>query len=171
MTFINRCFGVVEKISTGVNALAKFLLVAFVTVMVLTTTAQIFCRYVLNSALIWPEELNVFLMAWVTFIGSSIALRNMEHIGVNLFVDMLPNALNRVIKFFGKLVIAYFLLFIIQYGFNVALMSYEATADSMKISMFWPRFSLVVGGLMMLIQTIYLLMADLKNLFVREEVK
>ncbi|MDE2792236.1 MAG: TRAP transporter small permease subunit [Paracoccaceae bacterium] len=60
--------------------------------MVLVTLAQVFFRYVLNSALAWPDEAARFLMLWmIAFIAPS-AMRW----GGFVSIDMLPRALPRV---------------------------------------------------------------------------
>ncbi|HHW42603.1 MAG TPA: TRAP transporter small permease [Desulfotomaculum sp.] len=169
MVWFNRCYSAMEKISLAVNALAKFMVIAFLATMTLTTAAQIFFRYILNAALIWPEELNVFLMAWITFIGSSIALRNTAHIGVELFVNLLPRFLSRLVSLFTKIVILFFVILLINYSFNVAKMNLNVSSSALGISMFWPRFSLVMGGLMMFVQALFLLMRDLRAILTKEE--
>ncbi|WP_353928678.1 TRAP transporter small permease [Desulfofundulus kuznetsovii] len=169
MSWFNRCYSAMEKISLAVNALAKFMVIAFLATMTLTTAAQIFFRYILNAALIWPEELNVFLMAWITFTGSSIALRNMGHIGVELFVNLLPGPLTRVVGLCTKVAILFFVVLLVKYGFSVAQMNLGVSSSALGISMFWPRFSLVAGGLMMLVQALFLLMRDLRAIITKGE--
>lgn len=169
MFWFNSCYSAMEKISLAVNALAKLMVIAFLATMTLTTAAQIFFRYVLSSALIWPEELNVFLMAWITFTGSSIALRNMDHIGVELFLNLLPRPLYRLVALCAKAAILFFVVMLVKYSISVALMNIDVTSSALGISMFWPRLSLVAGGLMMLIQALFLLMKDMKAIISKEE--
>ncbi|HVO83814.1 MAG TPA: TRAP transporter small permease [Syntrophobacteria bacterium] len=51
---------------------------------------QVFARYLFREPFSWPEELAVFLLIWLTFIGASILLKRGEHIKVGLVVDRLP---------------------------------------------------------------------------------
>ncbi|GAB6154623.1 hypothetical protein JCM17380_33730 [Desulfosporosinus burensis] len=137
--------------------------------MAFSTILQIFCRYILNSALTWPEELNIFLMAWITFTGSSIALRNKQHIGIEMFINMLPKRLIWFINLLIQIIMLVIVLLIIKYGYNVAALNLGVTSDALGISMFIPRFSLVLGGVLMLVQIINLIMRDLRVIFVKEE--
>ncbi len=50
---------------------------------------QVFCRYVLNSALSWPEELARFAFVWFVFLGASLVTRRARHITI----DMVPRGL------------------------------------------------------------------------------
>lgn len=161
---IERCYSFLDKFSIIINKFAKLLIIILLAIMCTFTVAQIFFRYILNSALTWPEELNVFLMAWITFVGSSIAIKENEHIGISMFVDMLPQKIAFIVRLIGKFVVIYCVFLITKYGYNLALMNLTVTSDALGISMFIPRISLVVGGLMMFYQSFYLIMLDLRDL-------
>jgi tripartite ATP-independent transporter DctM subunit len=51
---------------------------------------QVFCRYVLNSALSWPEELGRFGLVWFVFLGAALLTRRNRHI----VIEMVPRALS-----------------------------------------------------------------------------
>lgn len=54
---------------------------------------QVFCRYVLNASLPWPEELAQFLFVWSMFLGLAILTFRNRHISISLFVPyMSPRA-------------------------------------------------------------------------------
>ena len=46
---------------------------------------------------IWTEELSRWLFVYIVFLGSSLALHKKEHIGIEIFVDMTPPNVRRVI--------------------------------------------------------------------------
>lgn len=50
---------------------------------------QVFQRYVMNQSLPWPDELIGNLLAALTFVGGSLAMRDDEHIRVRLIESML----------------------------------------------------------------------------------
>jgi tripartite ATP-independent transporter DctM subunit len=51
---------------------------------------QVFCRYVLNSSLSWPEEAARFGFVWFVFLGAAVLTRRGRHI----LIEMLPRALS-----------------------------------------------------------------------------
>ncbi len=152
-----------ERISDWVNIASKYVLVAILTAMVAFTCFQVFCRYVFNSALSWPEEMNIFFMAWLTFVGSSIALKQSAHIGVDLFINYLPDKVRRFILLIGHCFMLVFLLLLVDTGCSVALMNADSFSEALEIPLIYPRMSLVVGGLMMLLQMIYILCKDIEG--------
>ncbi|TYB86636.1 TRAP transporter large permease subunit [Oceaniovalibus sp. ACAM 378] len=67
------------------EAAAVLLMLAATCVVVL----QVFCRYVLNASLPWPEEAAQFLFVWAVFLGMAILTFRERHIAISLFVPKL----------------------------------------------------------------------------------
>lgn len=67
------------------EAVAVLLMLAATCVVVL----QVFCRYVLNASLPWPEEAAQFLFVWAVFFGMAILTFRERHIAISLFVPKL----------------------------------------------------------------------------------
>jgi TRAP-type C4-dicarboxylate transport system permease small subunit len=59
---------------------------------------QFFSRYVLNDSYAWTEELAVYCLIGVVFIGSAMCVRRMRHIQVNLVYGYLPPAASRALS-------------------------------------------------------------------------
>jgi len=57
---------------------------------------QFFSRYVLNSSYAWTEELAVYCLIPVVFIGSAMCVRRSRHIQVNILYRYLPAAAARI---------------------------------------------------------------------------
>lgn len=58
---------------------------------------QFFTRYVLNDSFAWTEELAVYCLIPVVFIGAAACVRRSRHIQVNLVYRWLPGAPGRVL--------------------------------------------------------------------------
>ncbi len=50
---------------------------------------QVFCRYVLNASLPWPEEAAQFFFVWAVFLGMAVLTFRNRHIAISLFVPRL----------------------------------------------------------------------------------
>lgn len=59
---------------------------------------QFFSRYVLNDSFAWTEELAVYCLMPVVFIGASMCVRRVRHIQVNLVYGYLPPSAGRVLS-------------------------------------------------------------------------
>jgi TRAP-type C4-dicarboxylate transport system permease small subunit len=65
--------------------------------MTLLVVTQFFTRYVLNDSFAWTEELAVYCLIPVVFIGAAACVRRSRHIQVNLVYRWLPGAPGRVL--------------------------------------------------------------------------
>ena len=63
--------------------------------MVAVIPIGIFARYVMNSALSWPEPVAIMCMVTFTFIGAAVSYRAGSHIVVAMVTDRLPPALKK----------------------------------------------------------------------------
>lgn len=160
---MRKFLGILEKVSDITNEGAKFLVGSIMIVMLFSTGLQVLCRYGYGNALSWPEEVNVFLMTWITFVGASIGFKKSEHIGVDMFVNKLSPFFAWTVRLIGHLVTSFIVLLIIHFGLGVAMMNTDVVSDALEIPMVIPRFSLVVGGAMMFVQLLYIVCNDLAS--------
>ena len=66
-------------------------------VMALLVFLQFFSRYVLNDSYAWTEELAVYCLIGVVFIGSSMCVRACRHIQVDFLYRYLPRPVGRAL--------------------------------------------------------------------------
>ena len=59
---------------------------------------QFFTRYVMNDSFAWTEELAVYCLIGVVFIGSSMCVRTNRHIQVDVLYRWLPKPAGRVLS-------------------------------------------------------------------------
>lgn len=136
-------------------ALAKLLTILIMTAMVLSVLIGVFFRFVIPVPMAWPPEAARFLMVAVTMIASSIAIRQMDHVGITFIVDTLPMRLRGVIYIVGNLLIAAFLVIFIWYSWRMTIeMGPRQISSSLGMNMAVAYVAMPLGGLMMLVQTI-----------------
>lgn len=71
-------------------AIGRWLGATCVGLMVFIILLQVFCRYVLNDALAWPEEAARFLMLWMTGLMAPTAFRRGGFVSIEMLVRFLP---------------------------------------------------------------------------------
>ncbi|AEG13811.1 Tripartite ATP-independent periplasmic transporter DctQ component [Desulfofundulus kuznetsovii DSM 6115] len=150
-------------LSEALHRLSRVVLGIVVIIMLSAILLQVFCRYVLNSPLRWPEELTTFLMAWMSFVGAAVALKEWQHIGVDVFINLFRGKVKIAMLFIVRVLVLVFVIFLLKQGVALAITSIPLLSDGMRISMFWPRLSVPVGSALMLIHTIHLILQDIVN--------
>lgn len=84
----------------GVETISVLLMLGATAVVVL----QVFCRYVLNASLPWPEEAAQFLFVWSVFLGMALLTYRERHIAISLFVPKMSARLRARHAVFLRLV-------------------------------------------------------------------
>ena len=100
---------ILYRLSMWVAGLALVVMVAIIPV-------GIFARYVLNSALSWPEPVAIICMVTFTFIGAAVSYRAGSHIAVTMMTDRLSEPLRKVCFLLADLMLMAISLFILWYS-------------------------------------------------------
>lgn len=87
----------VARINSNALVLGCWLGAFCVLLMVLIIIAQVFFRYVLGSALAWPEEASRFLMLWSAGLMIGTAYRRGGFVAIELLVALLPRVLRHLL--------------------------------------------------------------------------
>ena len=75
-----------ELLSSAEEAICYALLGA----LVVTTSLQVFTRYVLNAPFTWTEELARMFFTWINFLGAALIVKRSSHISIDAATNLLP---------------------------------------------------------------------------------
>lgn len=152
------------------DRLAVWLTVVLVTSFTCTVLLQVFMRYVMRSALPWPEEFARFALVWMTFIAASCALRRGHHVGIDFFVAKLPSfRLRAFLKLVAVVMLVFLLCAMILFSWQIATRAAARTTPGLGISYFWFHAGFLIGSGLMLIQAIEHGLRALQALLVPEQ--
>jgi TRAP-type transport system small permease protein len=76
--------------NAGLLAVARWAGALCMAGMVIVILLQVFCRYVLGSALAWPEEASRFMMLWATGLMAPTAFRRGGFVAIDMVIRLLP---------------------------------------------------------------------------------
>jgi TRAP-type C4-dicarboxylate transport system permease small subunit len=79
-----------EAIDLSIYSVEDWICFGFFWVMTTLVFLQFFTRYVMNDSFAWTEELAVYCLIAVVFIGSAMCVRRSRHIQVNILYRYLP---------------------------------------------------------------------------------
>lgn len=83
--------------NAGLLWFGRWLAVGCLGLMVVIILVQVFARYVLNSALPWPDEAARFFMLWMTGLMAPTALRRGGFVAIDMLLLMLPRLLGGLV--------------------------------------------------------------------------
>jgi TRAP-type C4-dicarboxylate transport system permease small subunit len=123
-------------------------------IMTAVVMTQVVLRYVFRSPLVWAEEASVFLMIWISFVGSGLAIRDGAHIAMNLLYERLPPLWSRVVLAASCLAILAFLGVLFWQGVRLALFVGDQPSPALRIPMTWPYLIMPVGAAFMVLEIV-----------------
>lgn len=146
LAWLSSLNGTVARITVG---LCGALLLA-ITVVVLVS---VFFRYVVNSSLVWSEELTRYLAVWLVFLGMAPAYRAGEHVRIGVVVDRLPDRWRRATYVIAELVVIGLVSVVAWEGGHLAAANFERDqlTPALRIPIAWIYVAIPIGlGLMSL---------------------
>ena len=114
---------------------------------VLLNFANVVGRYVFGTAILGADEVQVFVMVWMTFAGAVVVTWRDQHLRMDVLVDMLPPRLRRPIRIAeGALLVVVATFMLVQSVRFVALMvTVDRRSEAANIPMVVPHSALVLG--------------------------
>lgn len=155
MKILKTCDKILAKTEA---ALAMFVLA----VIVIVGTAQIFCRYVLNSSLIWSEEFMRYGFVWVSMLSCSIAMREHKHISVDFLTSSIGPKANLVLYVITRLLSVVYIAMMVPAGIQLCLKTRTAMASILPVSWSLVYAAYPIGLILMFLSMISICSGDIK---------
>src|SRR3546814_473704 len=114
-----------------------------------------FARYVLDTPLLWSDELASLLFLWLAMLGAAVAFRRGEHMRMTAFVNRASPSTQAFLNVFAISVSLVFVLLVLGPSFSSVTEQSVITTPAMGISMGWRTAALPTGLVFM---TIFALM-------------
>lgn len=137
-----RGLGRASALTARFAELSSILSLILMTVLV---SVQVVLRYAFGRALPWAEEAAIYLMMWVAFVGSAVALRHAEHISLGLIGEKFTGWASSGLRVVVNLTLLAFVILIAILGCQLAILIGGQRSPSLGIDMFWPYMILPVG--------------------------
>lgn len=152
------------KFADLLHKLARGAVLTLLAVILALVIVQIVMRYGFGRSLSWSEEIVRYLLIWLTFIGSSVAVREGGLVGLDLLDRVaqrvgLAKSLNILVSLLGLL----FVVALAYYGTLLA-MSPSVTRQSfatMPVSMVWVYAVIPISSFLTAVQLIQLIIGQI----------
>lgn len=131
--------------------LAKISVIAISIVMVIVTLSQVIFRYLLAAPLPWSEELARYCFVWIVFLGAAIGLERGIHLGVDLFVNLLPAKLRTGLEVLSNVFIGGLAIAIIYASFPVIELNFLQRSPAMGVQMSWIYIAIPISMALILL--------------------
>jgi len=160
-------------LDTGLGKFEDYSVTFFYLIMIIVIFFQITFRAAslhldFVPVLPWTEELARYVMAYIVFIGASIAAKEGAHIGIVAFVDTLPPHFKKFMKTIALLIAFIFSVILVRLSLIIVefLMVSGQTSPVMFMPMWIVNAALPLGAFLM---SIRFLQATYKQYTLKEE--
>ncbi|MBN2860222.1 MAG: TRAP transporter small permease subunit [Sphaerochaetaceae bacterium] len=97
----------------------------------------------------WTEELARWGLVSLTYVGASAALRNKQHAGVNIVLNLLPKKLGKIVAALAYLILAFVVVFLCMNSFEAAIKATRIRGDILPLSMMYVKLLIPASFFMM----------------------
>nr|WP_239415024.1 TRAP transporter small permease [Salinicoccus roseus] len=126
----------------------------FFIIIVVASISQVFFRFVLDSPLVWSDELSRFLLLWMVFLGASVVSYRGAHLGVDFLYDYISEKLTVILKAVSIIVSLIFLIVLVISSLELLRVAGYTSSPALDIPMSYWRGSVVAGSILMILALI-----------------
>ena len=160
MSYLIRLKAYFENLSRRLDTVTKWVCIILVFLMTLEVLTAVFFRYVLIAPIKWGEELARFIMVWAGLLGISIALRDGEHIGLEILTARLRGRALGMVKLIVNLLIFIFLLVLFIWGVEICREAWGSFMPGLQISWSWSHLAVPVTAAVQLVHVFVWLLEE-----------
>jgi TRAP-type C4-dicarboxylate transport system permease small subunit len=144
----------IVKFVDAVNKIVGYVLALLMGVMAILVILQVLNRSVLHLPIHWSEELSRYLMIYVVFLGSSIAMRHNKLISIEILPQVLPAMQRKFLLLLVMILSFAFCVLMFVYGIQMLERVQAQSSAIMQISMAIPYASIPIGALFLMLNTV-----------------
>ena len=142
-----------QKVLTRIT---EIVCACLLSILVANIFVSVFSRYVFFIPLNFANQLSKYLVMWLAFMGSSLAIERGEHVAVELLLNRLSIPIRNVLLIMLDILVSIFFITVIYFGFKFSI---NAMLSGFRDPLIWHMnlmyayLSVPVGFIFILIQT------------------
>jgi C4-dicarboxylate transporter DctQ subunit len=145
-----------------IMSLVKLLLIILLVSMAIFLFVAVISRYLFGQSFFWIDAYSRYALIWISFLGSTIVLRNRKHVGVEIFTELLPTIIKKWTTKFGALLILLFSSIMFSQGLTLINITSKQNIPEMNIKM--SNISIIVP-----VSAILMILISLEMIFSKDE--
>jgi TRAP-type C4-dicarboxylate transport system permease small subunit len=124
---------------------------------VLLNFANVIGRYLLGISLIGSDEVQIFIMVGMTFLGAAVVTRRNLHLRMDVLVRFLPTPIQALLRILEQLLLIALAGFVLtrSYLYAAQMLRIGRTSDMAGVPMWIPHGTVAVGFALMLIVAVW----------------
>ena len=110
-------------------------------------------RYLLGRSILWADEVQVFIMITMTFLGAAVVAWRRQHLRMDVLARLLPISLQKALRVVEMALMLVLCSFVLVQSQDYAMRMFQLgrNSDSAGVPMWIPHGSLAVGFLLLVV--------------------
>jgi TRAP-type transport system small permease protein len=144
---------VIDKIFDRVARVIELTLAVAFIFAVLLNFANVIGRYLLGISLIGSDEVQIFIMVGMTFLGAAVVTRRNLHLRMDVLVQFFPRPIQILLRVLEQLLLIALAGFVLtrSYIYASQMLRIGRTSDMAGVPMWIPHGTVALGFALMLI--------------------
>ncbi len=145
-----------KKLVNAYNSLEAHILVVSLAFTTLLIFVQVCMRYIFNNSLSWSEELARYIFIWQIWLGTSVAMKEREHINLDMLSNKLQGKAKLVLALLANVLMLLFCAFLAKYGWDLvhSMMTRGNKSVALRIPMWIIYSSLPFSQLVVMLRVL-----------------
>lgn len=161
--FLQNMLKLFDIISQFCARLTKLVVTLMAMVLVVSLLTSIFFRYVVGSALSWPEEIALMLFAWIVLLSGSLGVREGFHVRLSVLIAKLPRIMRLGLDRIITLLVAGFGIALLYSGQQLVERTAEHLTPTLRLPLDLVNYSAPVCGVFIIMHSLYRLLLPLNE--------
>jgi len=150
-----------RSVLTVTRTIVQGIVVVVFAAIVVVVFGQVVSRFVFNAPFSWSEELARYLQVWLIMLGAASCLRKGMHLSVDYAVHALRHSAKRILNLLSLAAMLFFLAVVFVSGVSLMVTTASQRTPALQIPIWAVYAAIPVGSLLMLLEAVALLMAEL----------
>jgi C4-dicarboxylate transporter DctQ subunit len=146
------------------NRVTMVVAVLFLSVITVMVAVEVVLRYCFGSSLYVTEELTRYLMVWVVFLASSLAVRDNAHISIEILANLFKGRARAWYNLVAQLFFLSFLAFLMIEGLIALPFQTDQIIPTLNIAISWFYLAIPVGSALMILNLLPRVWDNLKTI-------
>lgn len=144
-------------VSAGVVTLPRLIIGSLILFGIAVNFANVLGRYLFLAPIVWAEEIMIYSMVWMVFIGAVLVSWDGHHLKMDFFSIMMPSPFKEIMNFTGVLCFLLVAIFVLPQTFTVTELMFRLDQRSVvaEIPMVIPHFAILLGFIMMFVVIVW----------------
>ena len=141
----------------GIVGMPRAIIGSLILIGIAINFGNVLGRYLFLAPIIWAEEIMIYIMVWMVFIGSVLVTWDGHHLKMDFFSIMLPSPAKEIMNFLGAVAFVAACLFVLPQAHTVTNLMNDLDQRSVvaEIPMVIPHFALLFGFSIIFVAVVY----------------